>query len=130
MPTTPTAPISASFERPVRARLVVVPEHGEPWDASPADLWEFGYVSRIDAMQKVRESLRRSLGEDWESNEAASFVRYIVGEYTLLFDHEADPEDYVMLGAYLTRAAADGEIPRPSDHEDAPAEATAEVTGA
>ena len=51
----------ASYERPIRGRLVVVLDNGEQWDATPADLEQFGAVKRLDAYLNFIRHLRNIL---------------------------------------------------------------------
>lgn len=71
-------PRRATYERPVTARLRVVPDIGEPWDATPEDLVRFGLVDRLDAYARFDSWLRSVLGIDDSTESALNIIRRAV----------------------------------------------------
>jgi hypothetical protein len=57
------ANFSADYQRPVKAKLQVALDTGEVWDATPADLEQFGLVETLQAYYRVDDVLTRVLTE-------------------------------------------------------------------
>lgn len=88
---------SATFDRPVKARLVVVPEYGDSWDATDEDLEKFGYADRRALMNRARALLRDIIGEArFDDRDEVSMIRYLI-EYVVLYDHDMDAGDKKMI---------------------------------
>ena len=101
----PDRPLNASFERPVKARLVVKPEYGPEWNATADDLERFGYVHQQDTYMRVHDMLTEALGiadfDQLPEDSPALAVRYLI-ECGICYDHSPwaredgtpwDPED-------------------------------------
>lgn len=86
-------PLSATYERPVPATLVVRLENGEEWEATAEDLARFRVADRLDLYARFSDLLVAALGlpegtdltRD-EAHEGANLVRYLV-ECALMYDH-------------------------------------------
>lgn len=91
---------NVTYDRPVNAKLMVVLEDGETWEAKPEDVRKFGYVDYLDAYTTFERTLREQLvaggvlSERSDLTEAAlNPVRYLV-ELCLCYPHLiAHPEN-------------------------------------
>ena len=108
-PTVTLAP-TASYERPVKARLVVRLENGEEHDATTDDLERFGLVASLDAYMRFDEALglvlrRAGLVTGDITDARLNPVRYLV-ETALRHPHLLDhPENHGWAGvAAIERA--------------------------
>jgi hypothetical protein len=70
-----------TYDRPVKARLVIKLENGEEWEATQADLDKFKLVGRLDAYSAVCAALKRC-GMDTDRRHAS--LRYVI-ERTLAY---------------------------------------------
>lgn len=84
--------LTASYQRPCQATLIVRTEDGEEWEATEEDLRRFKlakpsdlYRRAIDLLCEAAECSERDLGRV-ESLEALNDVRYTI-ECALLYDH-------------------------------------------
>lgn len=118
-------PLSARYERPVPAMLVVRLENGEEWEATTEDLARFGAGVRLDLYSRTSDLLVEALGLEAgtdltraDEHHGANLVRYLV-ECALMYDHspwadehgepwpeDEDGEDFrEVLRSYLLRGA-------------------------
>lgn len=73
-----TRPVT--FDRPVKATLMVALENGETWEAGPEDLAQFGLADKHKLYARAHDMLCDGLGVS-DSNEftaAAQAVRYLM----------------------------------------------------
>lgn len=80
-------PLTASFDRPTKATLMVHLENGEEWEASQADLKKFGFVRRLDTYHRAHDMLLEAFGlEDYDDDSFVNDIRYVV-ECAVAYDH-------------------------------------------
>lgn len=53
--------VVTSYDRPVKATLLVRLDNGEEWEATPEDMAGFGYVDRLNAYGAFDDHLRNLL---------------------------------------------------------------------
>lgn len=83
------APImTASYQRPVKATLIVRLENGEEWEATPDDLEAFDAGRRRDIYARAERLLTEALGydDDLTNYEGPNLVRYLM-ECAIVYDH-------------------------------------------
>lgn len=91
-----------TYDRPVKATLLVRLENGEEWEATPEDLEKFHLVNRLDAYMTFNRALTKALTEqgllggdgprdltDTELNP----VRYL-GEISITMPHLLDHPEH------------------------------------
>lgn len=86
-------PLTAKYERPVPATLVVRLETGEEWEATAEDLARFGAAVKLDLYSRFSDLLVEALGLEPgtdltrdDAHHGANLVRYLV-ECAVVFDH-------------------------------------------
>lgn len=94
--------MTTTITQPVKATLVLVPEHGPKRDATPGDLREMGYVPRRDVYYAADLALTRimGVGDDdrrdltrWrEGDSAANLVRYFIEVVVMYHDLDGPAE--------------------------------------
>jgi hypothetical protein len=85
MPT--TTPETATYSRPVKAKLIVRTEHDEEWEATPEDLLKFGYAKKMDMYISTCDMLTQALGPEGDIElSPANDVRYMI-ECALMYSH-------------------------------------------
>lgn len=98
--TTEPNKLPATFDRPTKAKLLVVAENGESWEPSAADLKRFGLIDAASAAQRWRSWARDIIGAAPEDTEL-SVIAYSV-DCALLYSHMPGDEK-----AYNAQEAAE-----------------------
>jgi hypothetical protein len=76
-----------TFERPVKATLVVRLENGDEWDATEEDLDRFGYGRKLGIYGDISDMLLEAMGvENYPEDSVGQAVRYLV-ECAIMYDH-------------------------------------------
>jgi hypothetical protein len=83
-------PSHVTFDRPVKAKLLVRLDNGEEFEPRPEDLDKFGLGYKITLYERAKnmllEALELGTTDDADEDTAAQSVRYMI-ECALMFDH-------------------------------------------
>lgn len=90
--------LTATFQLPTKATLRVVPEVGEPWDATAEDLRRFGLTQKSAAYARFHDWFCETLGIKDATGASLNVIRYAVECAIMGYDHMPgsggdDPEE-------------------------------------
>ena len=77
-----------TYDRPVKATLIVRLDNGDEWEAGPDDWDRFGLGKRLDIYTRAERMLRDALGirDRWDDHEGPNLIRYLI-ECAVMYDH-------------------------------------------